>query len=96
MIHGTNEAERPGGPILADRLSDAWQRLLLGVTDRDAPARHLMVATVGRSGGAEARMVVLRAVDPTAARLAFHTDAASGKIAELALDPRISLIVWDQ
>lgn len=72
-----------------------WQRLLRGVADRRAPARHPTLATVGLDGGAEARTVVLRAVDRSAGTLEIHTDALSGKVAELQRQPRAALHVWD-
>jgi hypothetical protein len=38
---------------------------------------------------------VLRSADRGAASLGLHTDGASGKVAELAADPRATLHVWD-
>ncbi|WP_138468718.1 pyridoxamine 5'-phosphate oxidase family protein [Poseidonocella sp. HB161398] len=80
---------------LAALFDEAWQMLEDGVRDRAAAARLPVLATAGLNGGAEARMVVLRAADRQAARLEVHTDALSGKAAELAADPRATLVVWD-
>ncbi|MFW5655279.1 MAG: pyridoxamine 5'-phosphate oxidase family protein, partial [Roseicyclus sp.] len=44
--------------------------------------------------GPEARTLVLRAVDRAAARLTFHTDMASPKVAQIRADPRVALHVW--
>lgn len=73
----------------------AWDQWDRGATDRDAAARHPVLATAGLAGGAEARTVVLRDVDRGARRLTVFTDAASGKVAELAADPKATLLVWD-
>ena len=51
------------GHSLAATLDRAWAMLAAGVADRTAPARHPVLATVGRGGGAEARVVVLRGAD---------------------------------
>lgn len=72
-----------------------WKMLSRGVADRRSPARHPILATRGLSHGAEARVVVLRAAARADARIEFHTDSRSGKIAELAADPRCSLLIWD-
>lgn len=92
----TAASERPeaGGTTLSAFLDEAWQRLSRGVADRRAGARHPVLATAGAQGP-EARMVVLRGADRAAARLTIHTDAASGKVAELRADPRATLLVWE-
>ena len=41
----------------------AWHRLIRGVHDRHAPARHPTLATVSSEGLPHARTVVLRQVD---------------------------------
>ncbi len=82
-------------PELAALLEDIWQRLGRGVADRRAAARHPVFATQAGSGGGEARVVVLRGVDRGDATLEVHTDARSGKVADLACVPRATLLVWD-
>ena len=72
-----------------------WDGLIDGVHRRDAAARFAALATAGQTGGAEARMVVLRGADRTAAKLFIHTDTLSAKVAELRADPRATLLVWD-
>ncbi|MEM9709702.1 MAG: pyridoxamine 5'-phosphate oxidase family protein [Pseudomonadota bacterium] len=76
-------------------LEQVWQRLGRGVADPKAAARHPVLATVG-AAGAEARVVVLRAVDRAAGQLTVYTDAQSSKVTELQAEPRASLLVWDQ
>lgn len=80
---------------LEGTLGQVWQRLARGVADRRSPARHPVLATVGRDGGAEARSVVLRGVDAAAGALTFHTDLASAKVAEIAAEPRGTVLIWD-
>lgn len=75
-------------------LDEVWRRLGRGVADRRAPARHPVLATAG-AGGPEARVVVLRAAERAGATVEFHTDRRSGKIADLAGDPRAALVVWE-
>ena len=72
-----------------------WANLLAGVRDRNAPARHVVLATLGPDGWPEARTVVLRGADRAAALLEVHTDLHSGKVASLAALPRAALHVWD-
>lgn len=72
-----------------------WTRLVRGVHDRHAPARHPTLATIGPDGRPQARTVVLRAADRASACLDVHTDIHSAKVSELRTDPRAMLHVWD-
>lgn len=76
-------------------LAQVWARLLRGVGDRHAPARHPVLATVAPDGTPEARTVVLRAADPVAGTLDMHTDLRSAKVTALRLNPLAALHVWD-
>ncbi len=76
-------------------LEAAWAYFEAGANDPGAPARFLAFATAGQTGGAEARMVVLRGADRARAELIVHTDTLSAKVAELRADPRASLLMWD-
>lgn len=80
---------------LTDTLEAVWTRLTDAPTNPASPARFLALATVGRSGGAEARMIVLRAADRDQAQLTAFTNAASAKVAELSAMPSATLLVWD-
>lgn len=75
--------------------AQVWERLVRGVHDRHAPARHPTLATIGTDGMPQARTVVLRAADKTGATVHIHTDLHSAKVAELRADPRAALHVWD-
>lgn len=76
-------------------LAHVWHLLETGAADSDAPARTLVLATVGVQGGAEARMVILRGVLRDENLLHIHTDIGSHKIAEIATDPSATLLIWD-
>jgi pyridoxamine 5'-phosphate oxidase len=73
----------------------AWQRLIRGVHDRHAPARHPTLATVSPDGMPSVRTVVLRGADPHSAKLDIHTHLHSAKITDLRSRPVAALHVWD-
>lgn len=75
--------------------AQVWARLLRGVGDRHAPARHPTLATVTPEGWPQSRMVVLRGVDVAAGTFDIHTDLRSSKVAQLRGNPRVALHVWD-
>ncbi|QDA36123.1 pyridoxamine 5'-phosphate oxidase (plasmid) [Paracoccus liaowanqingii] len=85
----------PWAANLAELHDQAWLRLVRGVADRRAPARHPTLATVSPHGWPESRTVVLRAADPAAGVVEVHTDALSDKMAGLDMVPRAALHVWD-
>ena len=74
---------------------EVWTRLIRGVHDRHAPARHPTLATVTPGGRPQARTVVLRAADKTAGTLDIHTDLRSAKVEDLRATPFAALHVWD-
>jgi general stress protein 26 len=76
---------------LADLPADTARRLAQAVRDRDAAMHAPVVVT---SDG-DARIMVLRAADPTLAALRFHTDARSPKLAQFAADPRLTILAYD-
>ena len=75
--------------------AQVWARLLHGVANRQAPARHPTLATLSPDGWPEARTVVLRAADAVAGTLDLHTDLYSAKVAALRHCPRAALHIWD-
>lgn len=85
----------PWAADLALLQAQVWARLVRGVGDRHAPARHPTLATVSPGGLPEARTVVLRAADPAAGTLDIHTDLRSGKVAGLQRNPNAALLIWD-
>ncbi|WP_439533493.1 pyridoxamine 5'-phosphate oxidase family protein [Polymorphobacter sp.] len=72
---------------LADILTGAWATLTRGAADRRSPVHTPVIASIGTSTGSDAtpdaRVMVLRHVDPAAATLRFHTDARSPKCRDL-------------
>jgi hypothetical protein len=85
----------PWAAALETLHAEIWTRLVRGVRDRRAPARHPTFATVSPLGWPEARTVVLRGADPAAAVLEIHTDLRSAKVAALRANPRAALHVWE-
>lgn len=90
-----SKSPHPWAADLASLHEQVWTRLLRGVHDRHAPARHPTLATIGTDGMPQARTVVLRAADEPGATLDIHTDLYSGKVADLRAVPRAALHVWD-
>ena len=79
-----------------DTLYDhVWQRLIRGVHDRHAPARHPTLATVSPDGVPKARTVVLRSADKASSRLEIHAHLHSSKITDLKERPVAAVHVWD-
>ena len=89
----------PETPLFYDDLEgtrlEAWKLLTRGVADRRSAFHTPTIATVGLDGAPRLRTVVLRAGEPSARLLRFHTDARSGKVAEIARDPRVGVHVYD-
>lgn len=85
----------PWASSLDGLLAQVWQRLVRGVNDRHAPARHPTFATVSPDGWPEARTVVLRAADKADAMVEIHTDLHSAKVTALRANPHAALHVWD-
>ena len=75
--------------------AQVWARLVRGVGDRHAAARHPTLATVTPDGWPAQRTVVLRAADPAAGTLDMHTDLRSPKVTALRHSPRAALHIWD-
>lgn len=69
----------------------AWDAISRGCADPDHPARQPVLATSGAEGPS-LRMVVLRGWNADVAEI--QSDSATGKVADLAIDPRAALLVW--
>ncbi|MBF9040801.1 pyridoxamine 5'-phosphate oxidase [Rhodobacterales bacterium LSUCC0387] len=80
---------------LSQLYAETWRRLIRGVHDRHAPARHPTLATVNKEGKPQARTVVLRAADRGSATLDIHTDLQSRKVADVTITPYAALHIWD-
>jgi len=91
MLHNPH----PWTTTLEGLHTEVWTRLVRGVHDRRAAARHPTLATVAPSGAPQLRTVVLREADRARARLRVYTDAQSAKVAELRARAQAALHVWD-
>lgn len=69
--------------------TQAWARLLAGARGHSDPFHQGVLANAA-ADGPQARYAVLRAVEPGAGTVAFHTDRRSPKCAQLREDPRIA------
>lgn len=76
-------------------LAEAWRLLKRGVADRRSGFHTPALATLRSDGAPSVRSVVLRAADPAARLLRFHTDVRSAKFAEIETDPRVALHFYD-
>lgn len=92
----------PVQPRLADEepnlhtvLENVWHLLDKGVRDRRHGFHLPCLATWNPDFGPTARHVVLRGLDRKHRLLRFHTDARSGKAAEIAAEPRVALTFYD-
>lgn len=76
-------------------LEEAWGHWLTGATDRRSPFHAPICATISLLGAPRARVVTLRACDPTRRMLRFHVDRRSDKFAELEANPSLALTAYD-
>ena len=74
-------------------LAQGWALLERAAADRRSPMRTVQVATVA-DDGARVRTVVLRGAEREARSLRFHTDARSGKMAELERQPAVEICAY--
>lgn len=58
--------------------------------------RTPVVASVASGAGGDARTVVLREARPAERQLVFFTDRRSRKFAQLAINPQVCLLVFDE
>lgn len=72
-----------------------WQKLGRACRDRRSAWRTPVLATVGADGTPRTRTVVLRGVDATGQQILLHSDARSGKMADLAAFPALALNFYD-
>ena len=71
-----------------------WKTLSRATADKKHPWRVVVLSTSGVDG-ATSRNIILRAVDVPQSLCTFYTDLRSGKIADVAHDPRVSLLFWN-
>lgn len=81
---------------LNEVLANAWSLLEQGVASRRHGFHHAAVASVGLTGLPRIRTVILRAADSLTGTLRFHTDIRSQKCRDLAANPNISLVFYDE
>lgn len=80
----------------ADIRHRIWIELQRATVDRHHEWRTPVLATSGLEGLPQARTVVLRTADATAAQLGFFTDRRSPKVDELRAAPMATLVFWSK
>ncbi len=81
---------------LALSLNKITSLLENGVTDRDAPSHHPIVASIGPDGAPQQRVMILRHVDWDMRHLRFNTDARSHKVDQISENSSVSILVYDE
>jgi len=71
-----------------------WRELTRCVRDRDHGWRRAVLASSRGADGADARLIVLREVQPERRQLVMYTDTRSPKVTQLQRDPRATLVCW--
>ncbi|MEL6349798.1 MAG: pyridoxamine 5'-phosphate oxidase family protein [Myxococcota bacterium] len=74
---------------------ELWAWLGRGVADRKSPLRTPTLSCLDGQGRPSARVIVLRAADPTSHTLTFHTDVRAGKVKGLRRSPWVEWVFWD-
>ena len=87
----------PGGDAsLSDLRDAAWRELEQGAASAAHDCHWPVLASLGSSGGADARVVVLRRADPALRELEVHSDARAPKLAQLRAAPGACLVFHDR
>ena len=73
-----------------------WQELGAAAQDRTHPWRTMTLATTDAQGAPQARIVVLREVDPDPRELRFFTDERSPKAGQIRHRPEGVLVMWSR
>jgi pyridoxamine 5'-phosphate oxidase len=77
-------------------LSMCWGLLARGVTDRRFGFHHPTLANVDEHGSPRSRVVILRSADQATKTLRFHTDIRSQKWQQLANNPAVTVLFYDE
>lgn len=85
---------RPLPDSLTDVLVSAVSLLAAAASDPAHPARKLVLASIS-DGHPRARTLILRAFDGDTRTIRLHTDARSGKCAELDANPGVAVHFYD-
>lgn len=80
-------------PSLAELLNMGWNCISAPPAGASDFANVVTLAT-SSPAGAQARSVVIRTADARTRQVCIHTDPATPKLAEIAQDPRVTLLCW--
>ncbi len=98
--HCASPASRPAkmrhvSPDLEEFYAHAWLQLVRGVPDTRHGFHWPVLATVDGEGAPSARVVVLRAAEPDAGELVFHTDRRAPKVEQVRRRASVALTFHD-
>jgi pyridoxamine 5'-phosphate oxidase len=95
-MHPPDSSGKPSFPTEPSVILDSvWNAVVRGKADRRHPFHHPALATVSADGTPAVRTVVLRHADRDAPEIGCHTDARSPKVAEIAVRPTTSWLLYD-
>jgi len=83
-------------PTLAAIEAAVWGELARCTAERSHGWRTATLATVTPEGHPDARVVVLREVEPEQRLLRFFSDARSPKLAQLRARPEAAIVLWSR
>jgi len=72
-----------------------WSRLAVAADAPDDPLHLHVLSTIAPHGEPDVRLMVIRGVAADHARLWYHADASSTKVAQIRANPAACLLVYD-
>ncbi|WP_323795761.1 pyridoxamine 5'-phosphate oxidase family protein [Nisaea sp.] len=82
----------PDAHVLISRASELFSA---APGNPHSPFRYPVLATIGRDGSPNARILVLRTADPVAWQAILHTDSRAEKVSELETNDGAMLVFYD-
>ncbi|WP_051284423.1 pyridoxamine 5'-phosphate oxidase family protein [Nisaea denitrificans] len=82
----------PGAHALISRASELFSA---APGNPQSPFRYPVLATIGRDGSPNGRILVLRTADPMAWQVTLHSDSRAEKVSELAGNDAAMLVFYD-
>ncbi len=91
-----NHSKMPAHYSDLGSVQTSWKAMLQsGVSERTHPFKKPVLTTIGLLGEPKARIIILRDLDLDGRSIRLHTDARSGKVAEIGRNPNVILAFYD-